>query len=160
MQLLDVIRHLPLLKAPVTYTSTISLYVINEGSTGTGGLSAFSIGSGGALTAITSGTFTTGANPMGIAISPNGNYLYVTNQGSIGTNGLSSFSIGSNGSLSPITLSHAVAETKDVSSSSCSKKVRAVLGTPAPLPPRMPTSVRKLIGRSRGWFNERGEAFD
>jgi len=46
------------------------LYVTNSGSNGPNGLSAFSIGIGGALTAITSGTLTTGAMPIGIAISP------------------------------------------------------------------------------------------
>jgi hypothetical protein len=39
--------------------------VTNNGSSGANGISAYSIGSGGALTAIT-----TGSNPFGIAIVP------------------------------------------------------------------------------------------
>jgi len=79
-------------------------YVTNQGSTnGINGISAYTIGSNGALTAIGSGTFTTGPSPIGIAISPNGNYLYITNYSSVGTNGISAFTISSDGSLSAIT---------------------------------------------------------
>ena len=76
------------------------LYVTNYGSSGPNGISAYTIGSGGALTAITTGTFTTGIYPNGIAISPNGNYLYVTNSSS---SSISAYTIGSGGALSPIT---------------------------------------------------------
>jgi uncharacterized repeat protein (TIGR02543 family) len=73
------------------------LYVTNYGSTGANGISAYAIGTGGALTA--NGTFTTGTYPYGIAISPNGNYLYVANYGSTGSNGISAYTIGSDGAL-------------------------------------------------------------
>ncbi len=80
------------------------LYVANYGSSaGASGLSAYSIGPGGALTTI--GSFTTGSagSPNGIAISPNGAYLYVTNSAdSTGAGGLSAYSIGSGGALASI----------------------------------------------------------
>lgn len=96
------------------------LYVTNSScSTGTGttcpnGISAFTIGGGGALTSITSGTFTTGRVPTGIAIDPNGSYLYVTDQSCTNVSwgngcaatyspGISAFTIGTGGTLSPIT---------------------------------------------------------
>jgi DNA-binding beta-propeller fold protein YncE len=81
------------------------LYVTNYGSAaGANGLSAYSIGSGGALTPITTGTFTTGSNPSWIAISPDGAYLYVTNHGSSdGIGGISAYSIGPGGALTAIT---------------------------------------------------------
>lgn len=44
------------------------LYVTNSSSNGANGLSAHSIDTGGALTAITSGTFTTGSNPENVAV--------------------------------------------------------------------------------------------
>lgn len=75
------------------------LYVTNYKSTGPNGISAYSIGSGGALTAITSGTFTTGVNPEGIEASANGDFLYVENSAN-GT--VSAFTIGSSGSLSDV----------------------------------------------------------
>ena len=83
-------------------TTTVTgpyVYVANFGSSGADGLSAFSIGSGGALSAITSGTLTTGNQPAAIAISPDGKYLFVANNGTLGANGLSAFSIGSGGAL-------------------------------------------------------------
>lgn len=52
--------------APTTSAKSNYLYVANSGS---GTISAFTIGSGGALTPI-SGTFATGAEPEGIAITP------------------------------------------------------------------------------------------
>ncbi len=80
------------------------LYVTNVSSSGTNGLSAYAINSGGSLSLSSSG-YTTGATPFGIAISPDGNYLYVTNIGSAtGASGISAFRINSDGTLSPITL--------------------------------------------------------
>ena len=74
-------------------------YVTNEGVTGPGGLSAYSMGSDGTITA--AGTFNTGGGPSGIAISPNGSYLYVTNFS--GSPGVSAYTIGSGGALTAIT---------------------------------------------------------
>ena len=80
------------------------LYVTNVSSSGTNGLSAYAINSGGSLSLSSSG-YTTGATPFGIAISPDGNYLYVTNIGSAtGASGISAFRINSDGTLFPITL--------------------------------------------------------
>ncbi len=80
------------------------LYATNYGNiNGVKGISAFTIGTDGSLTAITSGTFDTGNTPAGIAISPNGNYLYVTNYGSTGATGISAYSIGAGGALTAIT---------------------------------------------------------
>jgi DNA-binding beta-propeller fold protein YncE len=89
------------------------LYVTNSGSDGSNGLSAYSIGSGGTLSPITLSTAgsTTGSQPWGIAISPNGSYLYVTNRNGESTGSLSAYSIGSTGTLSPITLSAAGSTT-------------------------------------------------
>jgi uncharacterized repeat protein (TIGR02543 family) len=72
-----------------------SLYVANGSNNS---ISAYTIGFGGALTAI-SGTFTTGSGPSRIAISPNGSYLYVANN--LGAS-ISAYTIGSGGSLTPI----------------------------------------------------------
>jgi DNA-binding beta-propeller fold protein YncE len=87
------------------------LYVVNSTDSEANGLCAYSIGSDGALSALSTASYTTGLNPWGIAISPNGSYLYVTNQGSSGASGLSAYSIGSGGALSPITLSSAGSTT-------------------------------------------------
>lgn len=76
------------------------LYVTNSGSTGSTGLTVFSISAGGALSAIRS--YSTGNMPMGIAISPNGDFLYVTNGSSSGPSGLSAYSIGEGGALTYI----------------------------------------------------------
>lgn len=79
-----------------------SLYVINSGRTdGTAALSAYSIGSNGALTA--GATYSTGVEPEGIAISPDGGSLYVINNTQDGANGLSAYSIGAGGALTAIT---------------------------------------------------------
>jgi 6-phosphogluconolactonase (cycloisomerase 2 family) len=80
-------------------TTTVSyLYVPDIASDS---VSAFSIGIGGALTAIP-GTFSTGSFPDSIAISPNGNYLYAINYHG---NSVSAFSIGGDGALSaPVTV--------------------------------------------------------
>ena len=47
------------------------LYVTNNGSSdGANGISAYTIGPGGALSSVTTGTFATGACPWGVSISP------------------------------------------------------------------------------------------
>lgn len=48
-------------------TTTYPLYVANYDA---GTLSAYSIGTGGALTALTTATYATGSEPVGIAICP------------------------------------------------------------------------------------------
>ena len=81
------------------------LYVTNQTSTGPNGIAVFTIGSDGTLSAITSGSFTTGEGPTAIAISPDGLYLYVTNCNMYGGTGnqISAFAIGAGGVLSAIT---------------------------------------------------------
>ena len=61
-------------------------------------VSAFGVNSNGTLSPIP-GTFATGGNPWGIAISPNGADLYVANWAS---NSVSAFSVNSNGTLALI----------------------------------------------------------
>jgi YVTN family beta-propeller protein len=77
------------------------LYTANYGSTtGVNGISAYTIGSGGGLTSITSGTLTTGNGPRSLAISVDGSYLYVTN---FYSNNVSAYAIGLGGTLTAIT---------------------------------------------------------
>ncbi len=69
-------------------------------------VAAFSIGTGGTLSYI-NGTlaksvYASNAGPMGIAISPDGNYLYVANFGSGTGTTVTAFSIGAGGALSYI----------------------------------------------------------
>lgn len=72
------------------------VYVANSASNT---VSAFTIGSGGALSF--TGSYNTGASPERIAISPDGNYLYVTNTYN-SVDSVSGFIIGSNGTLSEV----------------------------------------------------------
>ena len=74
------------------------LYVTNFGSAdGTAGLSAFSIGTDGDLSPLSTPTYTTGGSPSGIVVSPDGKYLYVS------SNTSSAFSIdAATGLLTPI----------------------------------------------------------
>jgi 6-phosphogluconolactonase len=52
------------------------LYVANEGSND---ISAYSIGAGGTLTALTGAPFTAGDEPSALAVDPTGRFLYVAN---------------------------------------------------------------------------------
>src|SRR5208283_2004806 len=74
------------------------VYVANEGSNS---VSAYSIGSNGALTQLTGSPFAAGPFPYGVAVSPNGSFLYVTNYTTSGS--VSAYSIGSNGALTQLT---------------------------------------------------------
>ena len=57
-------------------------YVVNSGSTGVGGVSAFQINLDGSLSDVVPGSpFTTGKGPHAIAIHPAGGYAYVVNSG-------------------------------------------------------------------------------
>jgi len=67
-----------------------SVYVTNNGSTGTSGVSAYTRNtSTGTLTLLTS--YTTGANPFGLCISADGKTVYVTNSASTGASGVSAY---------------------------------------------------------------------
>ncbi len=72
-----------------------SVYVANSGS---GNVSAYSIGGSGALTAISGSPFSVGTNPVYIASGNSGSLVFVANQGS---NNISVFQVGSSGALSP-----------------------------------------------------------
>ncbi|MBI1745554.1 MAG: beta-propeller fold lactonase family protein [Acidobacteria bacterium] len=63
-----------------------------------GGVTAYTIGGSGALTAISGSPFTAGTNPDGVVVDPSGKYLYVSNLGG----GVSAYTITGTGSLSPI----------------------------------------------------------
>lgn len=75
--------------------SATELYASNHSTTT---VTPFAIGADGSLTAIACGACTTGSDPEGVAVSPNGRFLYtVNNSGSV-----SVFSIAAAGSLTPI----------------------------------------------------------
>jgi 6-phosphogluconolactonase (cycloisomerase 2 family) len=54
------------------------LYVANFGSNS---VSAYAVGSGGSLTALTNSPVQAGVGPSSLKVDPNGNYLYVANEG-------------------------------------------------------------------------------
>jgi hypothetical protein len=70
--------------------------VTNNGSNN---VSAFAIGAGGGLSAVSGSPFGAGTSPEGVAVSPDGGHLYVTNNGS---NNVSAFAIGAGGGLSAV----------------------------------------------------------
>jgi DNA-binding beta-propeller fold protein YncE/PKD repeat protein len=79
-----------------TQVAAGAVYVANLGSES---VSAFSIGSGGSLSAIAGSPFATGREPLGVVVSPDGRHVYVTN---LDSESVSAFSIASNGSLHPV----------------------------------------------------------
>jgi len=83
--------------------SASQVYVSGSGATGNA-ISPFSVASNGSLTPITcSGSnCTTGTAPIGVAMSPNGQYLYTS---AFTSNKVSAFSVAANGSLTPVTCS-------------------------------------------------------
>jgi DNA-binding beta-propeller fold protein YncE len=82
--------------------SATQVYVTGSGSTGNS-VSPFSVGSDGSLTPISCGSScTTGTAPIGVAMTPNGQYLYTANASSAS---ISAFSVGSSGSLTPVSCS-------------------------------------------------------
>ncbi len=89
------------LAAPPAWAAR-TVYVANLGSEARPGesVSAFSIASGGSLSALVGSPFLTGgAGALGAAVTPDGRYLYVTN---FASESVSAFSIGSDGSLSAV----------------------------------------------------------
>jgi 6-phosphogluconolactonase (cycloisomerase 2 family) len=73
-----------------------SVFVANSGS---GNISAFTIGSSGALTPVSGSPFSAGSNPVYIASVSGGTQLFVANQG---TNNISAFQVGSGGILTAV----------------------------------------------------------
>jgi DNA-binding beta-propeller fold protein YncE len=80
-----------------------SVYVANVGSlapsgSGTGAVSQYDVGPGGALSPKSPATVPAGERPIGVAVSPDGRSVYVTNGES---DTLSQYSVGPGGGLSP-----------------------------------------------------------
>ena len=69
------------------------LYVANQGSNN---VSAFAVGSGGALTAVSGSPFAAGTAPTFAIVNHNGNHLYVADRDS---NDITDFAISGSGSL-------------------------------------------------------------
>jgi DNA-binding beta-propeller fold protein YncE len=94
---------------PLSWTSSISanalavspnsnyLYLALSGTGG--GLAAYTIGSGGSLTSVSSSPASTGTQPFSVVINSAGTDVYVANRGS---NSISGFSIASNGTLTAL----------------------------------------------------------
>jgi 6-phosphogluconolactonase len=72
------------------------VYVANLGSSN---VSAYRIGSTGALTPVAGSPFTSGDELWSIAVDPTGKFAYVTNEFD---NNVSAYSIESNGALTPV----------------------------------------------------------
>ena len=64
-----------------------------------GGVSAYSISSNGALIPVPGSPFPAGSEPFSVAVHPTGKFAYVANSGD---NTISAYSIGSNGALTPV----------------------------------------------------------
>ena len=75
-------------------------------------ISQYSIGAGGNLTPIGSGTVSAGTNPNSVTVDPSGKYAYVVNKGS-GT--VSQYKMGSSGGLSPMNPAAVSAGTSPIS---------------------------------------------
>jgi DNA-binding beta-propeller fold protein YncE len=63
-------------------------------------VSQYTIGAGGALTAMTPATVGTGVTPYSVTVDPTGRYAYVANDGD---NTVSQYTIGAGGALSAMT---------------------------------------------------------
>ena len=63
------------------------------------GVAAFSIGSNGAVTAVSGSPFPAGSNPVAVTLDPRAKFVYVVNQGD---NTVSGYSIGSDGALTAV----------------------------------------------------------
>jgi 6-phosphogluconolactonase (cycloisomerase 2 family) len=70
-------------------------YVANFGD---GTVSQYTIGAGGALTAMAKATVAAGTNPYSVTVDPLGQYVYVANEGG---NNISQYTIGTPSSLTP-----------------------------------------------------------
>jgi DNA-binding beta-propeller fold protein YncE len=84
-----VVVALVVLAAPAGAAYTV--YVANSVS---GNVSAFSVGTDGALSAVSGSPFAAGIGLSAVAVTPDGGHLYVTNAGNA-----SAFSIGASGAL-------------------------------------------------------------
>ena len=75
-------------------------------------VSAYSIGSNGALTPVSGSPFPAGVGPVSVAMGPRAAFAYVANRGS---NDVSAYSISSNGALTPVPGSPFAARVKPAS---------------------------------------------
>src|SRR5260370_2613698 len=92
-------RALPLAASFILLTAPLRgefAYVANVKSNT---VSAYSVGSNGALTPVPGSPFATGHDPMSVTVVPTGWFAYVVN---INDSTISAFSIGSNGALTPV----------------------------------------------------------
>jgi 6-phosphogluconolactonase len=79
-------------------STTTALYIARSGTNG--GVAAFSIGAGGALTSVTGSPFAAGTGTNNVVIDSTGKYVYAANR----TDGtISGFAIGTTGGLSTLT---------------------------------------------------------
>lgn len=79
-----------------------SVYVVDENSNGLAGeVSEYDVGAGGELTPKAIPSVAAGADPVAIAVSPDGKSVYVANSSSPGAGGVSEYDVGSGGELSP-----------------------------------------------------------
>ena len=92
----------PASSGPGGNTKALFLYVVNAGSPGSTGISAYAIGSDGSLKQVAGSPFATGAYPTAVAVTPNGSFLYITD-GDVGSGTtVSEYSIASDGALTTI----------------------------------------------------------
>ena len=78
------------------------VYVANYNTDGTGGISQYTVGAGGALTPMATPTVAAGHNPEAITVSPNGQFAYVANNNGTGSGGVSQYTVGAGGELTPM----------------------------------------------------------
>jgi len=78
------------------------VYVANNDTDGSGGVSQYTVGAGGALAPMAVPTVASGDGPESIAVSPNGQYVYVANNDTDGSGGVSQYTVGAGGALAPM----------------------------------------------------------
>src|SRR5437764_46962 len=81
--------------APTAWAAP-NVYVANQASNN---VSAFSIGAGGGLSAVSGSPFGAGSAPVGVAVTPDGTHVYVVNDVSAN---VSAFSVGAGGGLTVV----------------------------------------------------------
>lgn len=74
-------------------------YVANQYTNGTGGISQYTIGANGALTAMTPAAVDCGNIPIFVTLHPSGKYLYVSNEEDSPAGSISQFTVGADGTL-------------------------------------------------------------
>ena len=67
------------------------MYVTNFNAVGSDGVSQYTVGAGGALSAMATPTVAAGDVPVGVAVSPDGKSVYVADDGAFGVSGISQY---------------------------------------------------------------------